>query len=425
MEAKLTLSQKTTITQLQQLSLKLISLTQQDLTKYLEQQSLENPLMDIKYRDSQISGGGQKNIDNIQTFRPDIYQHLTEQLRLMALSEAVEQAAVILINSLDDRGYLEEDPTDLAAEYTIPQDTFETALQVIQSMDPAGVGARSFQEAFLLQTRQSLQVPPKTETLLQQYYDDFIHGHWDLICEALSITRDELCDIRDFLKTLSLQPAADFMSKEQTYIYPDVRIYIDENGEPAVELLNRLPEISFRNDLYQQYRQTKDSDIRQYIAQAKKNFQELQSALSFRDISLCKVIQTIITVQRPFFHDQLTILPLTQKEIAQKTDLSPSTISRICRGRYLLFLNQAYPFRHFFSQRYTTADIDTSGKIIQMKIAVYIRNENKFKPLSDQDLTDLLHSEGIHVSRRAVNKLRIGLHLGNSRLRRSLYRLKR
>lgn len=419
----LKLEQQLQLSQMQRLMIQMMQLHGQDLRDFLQEQVTNNPLLDIRYPDVQRSS--EKPIENNRSAGDSLEEALMKQLRLQKVERPILLAAGLVIQHLDEKGFFVGNLDDLGGNYNLPEAAMGKGLSLVQSFDPPGIAARSLQEAFLLQAQRRNGVPKGTMLVLEHYYNDFIHGRWERLEKLSGLAIEDLQSIRDFLKTLSQQPAVQHEEKE-TYIRADIEIYFDTDGKASIRSLEELPEVFFRDDLYEEYMADSDKKTRQFIAKAKRGYLDLQTALSYRWQSIFTVVQYIVDWQRDYFLYNKSLKPLSQKDIAAVTGLSPATVSRVCRDRYALFHHQIYPIQSFLAHLYHQ-DVEKEGIIsdnaIMEKMANYIKNEDEQHPWSDQELTDLLLRENIHIARRTVTKFRQKMNVSNSIMRRRLRKI--
>lgn len=343
----LKLEQKTKLMQVQRLTIQLLALHGQELMDFLQEQVTDNPLLDIRYHD--VRGAGDKTekpIDNIKSRSASLESQLMAQLRVVSVPRPILLAAGLVIGSLDEKGFFQGDLSSLGDGYGLSEEDMEKGLALVQTFDPPGIGARNICEALLIQTRRRSDGPPKTEELLTRHYDDFLRGKWSKIQQGLDLSDKDLRDIRDFLKTLSLQPAGQ-IEQDEVYIRPDVEIYLEEGGTLAFRWLEELPDVYFRDDLYAEYGAQKDKKTLAYIRKARRAFNDLASALAYRRLSIEQVMNCLLTRQEGYFLHGQPLEPLRQKDIAEETGLSTATVSRVCRNRYALFGGKVYGLQSF------------------------------------------------------------------------------
>ncbi len=417
----LKLEQKAKILQVQRLTIQMLALHGQDLVDFLQEKVTANPLMDICYHDVRADEEkGRKAIENVHNHGASLEAKLMAQLRVQTLPKPVMLAAGLVIGSLDAKGFFQGDLASLGRAYQLGPADMEKGLALVQSFDPPGIAARDLRETLLIQTRRSRKAPAKTEALLAQHYEDFLQGKWQKIQVSLALSEADLQAIRDFLKTLSLQPAVQ-ITQEEVYIQPDVEIYCDEKGQLALRSLEEIPDVYFRDDLYDQYAAQGDKETLAYIRKARRDFNDLASALAYRHHSIEQVVTCLMNHQKDYFLYHKPLQPLRQKDIAGETKLSTATVSRVCRHRYVLFEGQVYPLQSFLATAYAVdkeEGASVSDKAIMRKIADLVESEDKRHPYSDQDLSEYFANAQISVARRTITKFRQKLNIPNSRIRR-------
>jgi RNA polymerase sigma-54 factor len=420
----LTLEQKIKLSQMQRLTIQMMTLRGQDLVEFLYEKVTENPLLDIRYPDVRPrSGGGmEKPIDNIRSGGDSLEEKLMKELRVQSVSKKVMLAAGLVIQSLDEKGFFAAALEDIGVDYGLSVADMEEGLRLVQTFDPPGVGARTIQEALLIQTRRRKDAPAGAEELLMNHYDDFIRGHWKRLEEQMGLSPEGLGRIRHFLKKLALQPAAPADERTE-FVRADIEILCDEEGHLTVRSLEDLPDVFFRDDLYTAYGKDGDKATQVFIRKAKRQFLDLQTALAYRRQSIFTVVEHIVKEQGEHFLHGGSLRPLTQKDIATATGLSAATVSRVCRDRYALFRGRIYPVQSFLAHHYR-CDRENGGSIsdkaIMEKMARLIAEEDCRRPWSDQDLADYFSQQSVHVARRTITKFRFKMNIPNSRMRRRM-----
>ena len=420
----LTLEQKIKLSQMQRLTIQMMTLRGQDLVEFLYEKVTENPLLDIRYPDVRPrSGGGmEKPIDNIRSGGDSLEEKLMKELRVQSVSKKVMLAAGLVIQSLDEKGFFAAALEDIGVDYGLSVADMEAGLRLVQTFDPPGVGARTIQEALLIQTRRRKDAPAGAEELLMNHYDDFIRGHWKRLEEQMGLSPEGLGRIRRFLKKLALQPVAPADERTE-FVRADIEILCDEEGHLTVRSLEDLPDVFFRDDLYTAYGKDGDKATQVFIRKAKRQFLDLQTALAYRRQSIFTVVEHIVKEQGEHFLHGGSLRPLTQKDIAAATGLSAATVSRVCRDRYALFRGRIYPVQSFLAHHYR-CDRENGGSIsdkaIMEKMARLIAEEDCRRPWSDQDLADYFSQQSVHVARRTITKFRFKMNIPNSRMRRRM-----
>lgn len=424
-KVSLHLEQNVKLSQMQRLTIQMMTLHGQELQEFLHEQVTENPLLDIRYHDIQPHAGNECNekpIEAVGDRRDSLEEMLMKELRVQTVSKEIMLAAGLVIQSLNEKGFFQGDLEDIGRPYGLTSETMTQGLTLVQSFEPAGIAARSIQEALLIQARRCQHMPIGTERVLEYYYDDFLHGRWQKLEKELPATAAAIRRIRDFLKTLSLQPVLQAESLTD-YIRADIEIFCDAQGKLQVRSLEELPEVFFRDDLYEMYRKEGDKATHVFIRNAKRQFLDLQTALAYRWQSIFAVMQYILIQQQSYFLQGDNLRPLRQIDIAQGTGLSTATVSRVCRNRYVLFKQRIYSVQSFLAHFYPDASQREgyiSDKAIMREISRLIAAEDECHPWSDQRIATYFAQKNIHIARRTVTKFRLKMNIPNSSIRKRL-----
>ncbi|MDR1004078.1 MAG: RNA polymerase factor sigma-54 [Prevotellaceae bacterium] len=375
------------------------------------------------------------------------YETLKEQLSERALTDRQRSLAEYLLGSLDDDGLLRKSIDSLSDELAIyagidakPAE-LEEVLKVIQDFDPAGVGTRNLQECLLVQIRrhaaQEGQPNPLTDIALRiigECYDDFTQKRWDKVKHRLGIDektfRQALCEIT----RLNPRPGASLgeaIDRNFQLIVPDFLVDTDDDGTIHLSLNSRnTPELrmsrNFREllDEHTRNRDNQSKDSREAMSFLK---QKMDAALGFinavkqRQQTMLITMQAIIDLQHPFFleGDEQLIRPMILRDVAERTGLDISTVSRVSNGKYAQTNYGIYPLKFFFNDSYTTDDgEELSTREIRRILKECVDRENKKHPYTDAELMEMLKEKGYPIARRTVAKYREQMGLPVARLRR-------
>ena len=321
---------------------------------------------------------------------------------------------------MDEKGFFKDEDLRTAARLPFSRWDIGRAAIAVRSLDPPGVGARSLCDSLIIQARRKKNCPPHTLQLLKNHYDNFLNGRWQVLRKESGITNDELSKVIAFLRTLSLVPL------EQT---PPTALWIRPEGELVIDtktasvrpiLFQACPSVRFRSDLYSNYHNAGDKPTKLFLSHAKRSYVTLRSALAYRSDSIRRVLEVIATEQQESLLTGAPLQPLTQRDIALRTGLSETTVSRVCKNRYILFRNHTYKIQHFLSRAYEK-DIGSSisDDEVKRKLLALIDTEDRTKPYSDNALTKLLVAQNIPIARRTITKLRLQLGIPNSTIRKA------
>ncbi len=372
------------------------------------------------------------------------HEHLISQLGLRILTDRQRNIAEYIIGNVDEDGYLrreiDEIIDDLAFAQNIEVDEREAldVLEVVQDFDPAGVAARDLQECLLLQVKRKDRTFPDIENafqVLKYHFEEFTRKHYDKITKRLHIDDEELKDALAEILKLNPKPGSSYsnpMSKTVQHIIPDFILEM-EDDQFQLSLNNRnVPELRISNtysDMLQDYSTNKKNQ-----SQDKKNAvmfvkQKLDSAKWFIDAikqrqnTLMTVMNSILEYQREYFieGDEVKLRPMILKDIAEKTNLDISTISRVSNSKYIQTHFGIFPLKYFFSEgMQTDSGEEVSTREIKKILEECISNEDKRKPLTDDKLAAILKEKSYNIARRTVAKYREQLNIPVARLRKEL-----
>ncbi|MFC2104063.1 RNA polymerase factor sigma-54 [Bacteroidota bacterium] len=372
------------------------------------------------------------------------HEHLQNQLGLRNLSEKEEILASYLIGNLDDDGYvrrkLEAIANDLAFSQNIETDEDELleVLRIVQDLEPAGVAARNLQECLLIQIEnkdQEIQEIKLARKILKYYFNEFTKKHYEKIITRLNITEEELkISINEILK-LNPRPGSSFSDSSgaiQTLV-PDFMLE-NNDGELQLSLNSKnVPELRLSytyTELLQSYtsksksEKTKtDKEAISFVKQKLDSAKWFIDAIKQRQNTLMITMNAIIEYQYNYFleGDESMLKPMILKDIAERTGLDISTISRVANSKYIQTHFGIYSLKYFFSEGLQTeSGEEVSTREIKSILRECIDNEDKKKPLTDDKLTDILKEKGYKIARRTVAKYREQLNIPVARLRKEL-----
>lgn len=370
------------------------------------------------------------------------YEILKEQLNELNLSEHQRELTEYLIGSLDDDGLLRKSLDSIEDELAIysgintTTEELEECLGFIQEFDPPGLGARSLQECLLIQIERKEENTPLKELehlIIKKYYEEFTRKHWEKIQQRLNIS-DELFEevIADITK-LNPRPGSSMgetIGRSMQQIIPD---FIVETTDDiiTISLNNRnIPELRMSRDFVDMLdehtrnraNQSKESkDAMMFLKQKIDAAQGFIDAVKQRQNTLMNTMRAIVDIQRPFFleGDESLLKPMILKDVAERTALDISTISRVSNSKYVQTNYGVYSLKFFFSDGYITEDgEELSVREIKKILKECIDAENKKKPLTDEELTEILKVKGYPIARRTVAKYRQQLNIPVARLRK-------
>jgi RNA polymerase sigma-54 factor len=319
----------------------------------------------------------------------------------------------------------------------VPVKEIEKVLKILQTFDPAGIGARSLQECLLLQIARKPESRLKSlmKEVISNHFDDFIKKHWDKISQSMNLTQEQAKVIHEEIKKLNPKPGAalgETEGRSLQQITPDFIVDTDDDGNVTFTLNSgRIPDLrispSFTEmvDTYRTNKQNMNRKEKEALLYAKEKVDKAQGyieAVKQRRHTLYVTMKAIINWQKRFFQngDEADLKPMILKDIAEKTGLDISTISRVSNMKYAQTRWGTFPLRFFFTDGYVTKDgEEMSTRKIKLALKDLIDNEDKHKPLSDDVLAQEMKKKGYPIARRTVAKYREQLGLPVARLRRN------
>ena len=370
-------------------------------------------------------------------------EYLVEQLTFRNLSEREQAIAEFLVGSIDEDGYLRRDmesiSDDIAFSLGIEATTseLERLLAIIHELEPAGIGARNLQECLLLQMHQR-----RTDTaskrlakkILQSHFDEFVKKHYEKLISRLGVSEDEFRDAIDEIKRLSPKPGnlySDGGMDTSPYIIPDFRIdYHDGQFDLSLNSYN-IPEIKINRRYVDMIRDIstngvmteKDREAVQFVKSKIDSAKWFISAIKQRHDTLMRTMQEILSFQQEYFKDgdKSKLRPMILKDIADRTGLDVSTISRVVNSKYAQTHFGIILLKSLFSEAMQTESGDTvSSYEIKNILQKCIEEEDKRHPLTDETLMNILNAKGYCIARRTVAKYREMLDIPVARLRKQI-----
>lgn len=465
----LELKQTQKLSPLQIQTIKLIELPVQELEQRIRKELEENPALDddhpVEKRDDEeepkdisideldaddpipayklkVNNYGKDERPEYNTFsvKESFTQSLMEQLGFRNLSQHQKDVASFIIGSLDEDGYLRRDISSLVddiafrANIETDEDEVMELLGIIQEFEPAGVGARDLRECLLLQLRNLRQSPDVTnaEIILRDYFKEFTNKHFQKIVARMGISEEELKAA--IAKILKLNPSPggqidDSYNDQAQQIIPDFVLDLVD-GEPVMSMPRfNIPQLRVNKKYADLLVQSKGSSERSQKEAATFVKQKLDSAKWFvealkqRYNTLESTMKAIIDYQHDYFidGDESHLKPMVLKNIAEATGFDISTISRVVNSKYIETHFGVFPLKYFFSEGLENQEgEEVSTRELKKALTDLVDNEDKRKPLTDDQLVDEMNKKGYKVARRTIAKYRDQLSIPKARLRKEL-----
>ena len=450
-------------------TIKLLELPTLELEQRIKKELEENPVLDEAPSSEETEDGEPKNVSlsdyspqddstpsyrlyinnqgkdlkpqyNTFSVKESFHQNLEMQLGYSDLKGDDRTIASFIIGSIDDDGYLRRDILSLTDDIafrlnieTTPEHV-EKILKVIQEFEPVGVGARDLKECLLLQLRAKEQTPARlrAEEILENYFEEFSRKHYDKIMARTGMDKSGLKDAMDEIVRLNPRPGGqidDSYVEQAQQIVPD---FILENKDG--ELILSMPKFSVPelrvNKRYADLRMhsaassgKRGKEAVTFVKQKLDSAKWFVEAIKQRQNTLYNTMKAILDFQHDFFldGDEAKLKPMVLKNIAEKTGLDISTISRVVNCKYIQTNFGVYPLKYFFSEGMKTESGDeVSTREIKKVLSESIGAEDKKKPLTDEELVGVLSQRGYKVARRTVAKYREQLNIPIARMRKEI-----
>ena len=366
-------------------------------------------------------------------------ENLKNQIAEFDVTERQRELLEYLIGYLETDGFCRKALWQISDELSIyfnietSEQELEECLHILQQFDPAGIGARNLQECLLLQIerKENDTLLELKRQIIQNCFEEFCHNNWDKIPSKLNVSKLELAKAVEELRKLNPRPGVSLgesETKNHDTIIPDFYVSVEDDGTIHVQLNNEhLPQLhisqSFSDSLneYVKNKNKMEKNMREQMAYIKSRIDSAQgfiAAIKSRQTTMLNTMKSIIFFQQDFFldGDDMSIKPLTMKMVAERAKVDISTVSRVCNSKYVETPYGIYPLKYFFGD-----NLDgVATRIIRAYLKEVIENEDKGKPLTDDQLSALLkENKGYDVARRTIAKYRAQLGIPVARMRKN------
>lgn len=350
-----------------------------------------------------------------------LQQHLMEQLGFAELNEDEFRIAELIIGNIDDHGFLQSPPEEMSANTGIPLDEVQQVLDVIQGFDPPGVGARDLRECLLIQLRRRGKGESLEARMVADHLDDLAKHRYPVIARKLGISKEQVQYAAESVARLDPRPGQIFAPEQGQYVQPDVRVEWAE-GDYRVTLNNeQIPHLRISNT----YKDIMSHggggrEVKEYIRDKIRSGKFLIKSIHQRQETILKIANEIVDRQREFLEQGPSRLrPLNMSQVADAVGVHETTVSRAIAGKYMATPQGTFEMRYFFRPGYQNAEgEELSNTSVKETIADLVRNEDSLKPLSDQEIVEILKERGLPIARRTVAKYRTELNILPSNMRR-------
>jgi RNA polymerase sigma-54 factor len=357
--------------------------------------------------------------ENIVRSVNSLNDHLDEQLRFTVEDPLVRRIGTEIIGNLDEDGYLRAELNEIAERCETTVDQVEKVLMLVQAFDPPGVAARSIQECLLIQLKSDPNPDPVSVEIVEEHFDELSRRRYPDIARALKLPLDRVMESVEEIMGLEPKPGRRFGGADSRYIVPDVVVH--KMGSEYVVVLNEdgIPRLRV-NALYRSLLRNSGDEARAYVEQKLRSAVWLIKSVDQRQRTLRKVTQSIVKFQRDFLDKGLPCLrPLSLRDVGEDIGMHESTISRVTTNKYVETPQGLFELKFFFHSGIASGDGEMVSSVsVKKMIQDLLANEDPAKPLSDQEVAQILKGRALTIARRTVAKYREELGILPSHQRR-------
>ena len=413
--------------------LNIMVMPKQELLQEIMQELEENPFLEEeiylnndyqeKLTDLSISYDDEDKLNPLNriSYKPSLIETLEFQIDLEFKDEE-KKIALEIIDSLDEKGYIsQESLKEIESKLNIETDTLEKIRKKLMKLEPTGLGAKSLTEFLITEYREKFGKDITATQIIQEDLERIKDKEY--LLKKYQIDEETLNEIISNIKSLRPFPLYGYEDFETHYIEPDIFIYetndknnpfkvvINDQDLPKLNIVNQYKKILNRKDI--------NEETKKFLYEKLQKAIGLIRGIEQRRENLRNIVELLVNEQKDFLlYGKEHLKPLVLKEVAQKVGLHESTISRIVSNKFAQTPIGVLPLKSFFSHKVSKESGNVSSDRVKYLIQHLIENEDPKKPLSDNDIVNLLKKEGIHIARRTVTKYREDLNIPDSRKRK-------
>ncbi len=427
--------QKLVMNQQMQLSVKLLQMSNFELVEYLNEEIQENPIIDADFSKLEIgenfekidfkklsehSDGddygsraayGEEKVSpfNFIAEKKSLKDYLKEQLGELDENHITNTICMYIIEGIDSIGYFTDDLEDTAKFLNVDIRYVDKALNIIKTFDPNGIGARNLKECLKIQADVKGLLDDNLEQIISNHLQDIGDNKYNKIAKELNISLQEAQEYGDEVKTLEPKPSRGFYTGDQVkYVIPDA--YIENVGDDIYIIMNdtSLPNLSINNVYKNILDVAEDQNAKKYLKEKMNSATFLMKSINMRRSTVYKVLEKIVDIQKDYFlKGDIYLKAMTLKDISEKIEMHESTVSRAIKEKYVYTNRGIIKIKDLFTTAISSYNSeDVSVNKIKNEITKLIGMEDNEKPLSDQNIADILKGKDFKISRRTVAKYR-------------------
>src|SRR5229473_4261012 len=389
--------------------------------------TLDEEWRDYMAQSGSYTGRSQEADDKRQFFfdsiatQETLQQHLMGQLNQTALSANDRKTAELTIGNIDDNGFLQTTPEEMALNTGIPQEDFENILTLIQSFHPPGVGARDLRECLLIQLKREGRQTSLEYKIISEHMQDLGKRRFPEIARRMGISVEQVQKCANNIARLDPRPGQIFAAAPQNYVLPDVTVEKVNGAYQVILNGEQIPHLRISNTYKDIMAQDgKGSEVKDYIRDKIRSGKFLIKSIHQRQQTISNIAHQIVNRQRDFFeHGSAHLKPMTMVQIADAVGVHETTVSRAISGKYISTPQGLFEMKYFFTPGYQTAAGESmSNTSVKEAILDLVKSEDGGAPLSDKEIVEILSKRGIPIARRTVAKYRTEVNILPSNMRR-------
>ncbi len=383
--------------------------------------------LETQYRPPQNHVGNEEisNYENVITAKESLHEYLSWQARMFGFNEDELKIAEILIEYIDEDGYILTPLEEIASSEKLDLRDVEDVLTFVQEFDPPGVGARCLQECLLIQARILEEDTNDFVYLIKNHLKDLEKKNFENIAKAMNRDVREVVELCKIVYGMDPRPGRAYASQDTQYVMPDVYVYkvgddymvsMNEEGLPRLKISNFYKKMLTKTE-------TNSGKTQEYIQDRLRSAVWLIKSIHQRQRTIYKVAESIVRKQKDFFEKgSLFLRPMVLRDVADDIGMHESTVSRVTTAKYMHTPKGTFELKYFFNSGISTSGGDSmASESVKEKIKELVSKEGGADPLSDQKLVDLLEKEGIQIARRTVAKYRDMLKILPSSRRKRMF----
>lgn len=364
-------------------------------------------------------------IENTLSTTATLADHLDWQLRMTTIDDKAQEIGEAIIGNIDEHGYLQATIEEICEMGEYSHDEVVAALDIVQSFDPVGVGARDLKECLLLQIAKLELGETPLESMVSDHLDHLQNHRFNEIAKAMKLPLDEVIHHCEIIRRLDPQPGSKFTNEKSHYVTPDVYIVKVDGKYEIVLNEDRLPQLRI-SSVYRRMLENKSDEnqaTREYVKDKLRSALWLIKSVDQRQKTIYKVANSIVRQQQEFLDNGVEHLkPLVLRDVAIDIGMHESTVSRVVANKYIHTAQGVYAMKYFFHSGIASIGGDhVSSVTIKQRIKKIVEEENPKKPLSDSKIVKILEDDGLVLARRTIAKYREELRIPPSNRRKNLY----